>query len=219
MPKWSFLMTTLAVLSHNTRTKSLNAMMLNKKGALLAILLLMVALIPEALHAQTGILRGKITDAEMGDELIGATVMLKGTTTGAAADLDGNYSITGIPAGTYDIICQFISYEPKTITGVVIKSDEVTVINVGLSTVSMGLQEVVVSAKAEKSRRQRCRRSLETGNRSKCGRRKIRVCERVKRQIQQNYPQRSRHSRSRPQQKYRTNGHFSHQPHREHGGL
>lgn len=148
MPKWSFLMTTLAVLSHNTRTKSLNAMMLNKKGALLAILLLMVALIPEALHAQTGILRGKITDAEMGDELIGATVMLKGTTTGAAADLDGNYSITGIPAGTYDIICQFISYEPKTITGVVIKSDEVTIINVGLSTVSMGLQEVVVSAKA-----------------------------------------------------------------------
>ena len=122
--------------------------MINKNGTLLVLMIIFINLLPASTYAQTGILRGKITDAEMGDELIGATVMLKGTTTGAAADLDGNYSITDIPVGTYDVICQFISYEPKTVTGVQIINGEVTVIDMSLSTVSMGLQEVVVTAKA-----------------------------------------------------------------------
>ena len=148
MPKWSLIMTTLAILSRLHQNQSLNAMMINKNGTLLALMFIMIILIPVNSFAQTGILRGKITDAEMGDELIGATVMLKGTTTGAAADLDGNYSIVGIPAGTYDVNCQFISYEPKTVTGIVIKDNEVTLIDFNLTTVSMGLQEVVVTAKA-----------------------------------------------------------------------
>lgn len=100
------------------------------------------------LHSQSGTLRGKIFDGETGEELIGATVMLVGTTIGAAADLDGNYSISNLEPGTYDFYCQFISYDPKTIKDVVITQDEITIIDFSLFSVSMGLEEVVISAKA-----------------------------------------------------------------------
>ncbi len=55
------------------------------------------------LSAQTGTIRGQVTDAETGETLIGVTVVLEGTTTGAPTDLDGKYSIANIEPGTYSI--------------------------------------------------------------------------------------------------------------------
>ncbi len=98
--------------------------------------------------AQTGTLRGKITDAETGEELIGASVMVTGTYNGASADLDGNYSITDIPEGKIAIKCSYISYETQLINDITISSGKVTVLNIKLKSVSVGLTEVVVSAKA-----------------------------------------------------------------------
>jgi len=96
-----------------------------------------------------GILRGKIIDGETGEELIGATMMLKGTSQGAVSDLDGNYSVIKIEPGVYTVACSYISYEPQEFDNVEIKDGEVTIINVKLLTASVGLQEVVVTAKAE----------------------------------------------------------------------
>ena len=50
--------------------------------------------IPMAAPAEeTGTVTGVVTDSE-GEPLIGATVMVKGTTIGAATDLDGKFSLT-----------------------------------------------------------------------------------------------------------------------------
>jgi hypothetical protein len=70
-----------------------------------------------ALYAQTGSIKGKITD-EKGDMLIGATVIIDGTQKGTIADLDGNYKLENINAGEITLICSFLSYESakKTIT-------------------------------------------------------------------------------------------------------
>lgn len=97
---------------------------------------------------QTGTLRGKIIDVDTGEELIGATVMIPGTSVGAASDLDGNYTISNLEPGTYTFVCQFISYDSQTISEVVIEADKVTVLNFSIQSVSMGLEEVVVTAKA-----------------------------------------------------------------------
>ncbi len=98
--------------------------------------------------AQSGKLRGKIIDGETGEELIGATVMVEGTSIGAAADLDGNFTINDLLPGTYDFTCQFISYNPQTTHNVEIVDGKVATIDFSLNSVSVGLQEVVVSAKA-----------------------------------------------------------------------
>ena len=102
------------------------------------------------LHAQTGILQGKITDAETGEELIGASVIIEGTTTGVSSDLDGNYRLTDIQMGTYTFVCQYISFQTQKITDVEIKAGEAEILNIVLEPVSMGLHEVVISAKAVK---------------------------------------------------------------------
>ncbi|MEM7163443.1 MAG: carboxypeptidase-like regulatory domain-containing protein, partial [Bacteroidota bacterium] len=45
------------------------------------------------LNAQQGIIKGSIVDEISNEPLIGATVVIEGTTKGASADLDGNYTI------------------------------------------------------------------------------------------------------------------------------
>lgn len=100
--------------------------------------------------AQTGTIKGKIIDGELGEELIGATIMIKGTTTGASSDLDGNYTISNVTPGTYTLLSQYISFESQIFENVEVKAGETTIINVSLKPVSMGLEEVVVTAKASR---------------------------------------------------------------------
>jgi TonB-linked SusC/RagA family outer membrane protein len=59
--------------------------------------LLMVGLCSTALHAQT--VTGKITDTS-GSPLIGASVLVKGTSTGTVTDIDGIFTLNDVPAGS-----------------------------------------------------------------------------------------------------------------------
>ncbi|MCD4663938.1 MAG: TonB-dependent receptor [Bacteroidales bacterium] len=120
----------------------------NPSGLGIKLCLPILLLISSVVVSQTGTLRGKITDAETGEELIGAAVLVEGTFHGSSADLDGNYSIPNIEAGTISIKCSYISYESQKITGIDITADNVNILDIKLKSVSVGLEEVVVSAKA-----------------------------------------------------------------------
>ena len=55
------------------------------------VFILMLAIFTSvALNAQVTDLKGKVTDAQSGETLIGASVMISGTTTGVITDIDGN---------------------------------------------------------------------------------------------------------------------------------
>lgn len=101
--------------------------------------------------AQKGSISGKLTDGDTGEDLIGASVIIKNTTTGSTTDLDGKFTIPNLDAGSYDLQCSYISYETKIISQVAVKAGEVTIINVILGTSAMGLSEVVIVAKALRS--------------------------------------------------------------------
>ncbi|MFZ9055261.1 MAG: TonB-dependent receptor, partial [Flavobacteriales bacterium] len=68
-----------------------------------------------------GTIVGTVTDKATGDILLGATVMLESSTSGAMSDFDGNYTIAGLKPGTYKLIARFIAYNAMekevTITG------------------------------------------------------------------------------------------------------
>ena len=51
-----------------------------------------------SVSAQTGTVTGNITDSE-GFPVIGASVVVKGTTNGVISDMDGNYSLSNISNG------------------------------------------------------------------------------------------------------------------------
>jgi outer membrane receptor for ferrienterochelin and colicin len=101
--------------------------------------------------AQNGVIRGQLTSSETGEELIGATVVIKGTSTGAATDLDGKFNLTNLQPGTYEVQASYISYEPKTVTGVIVNKDEVTVLNIQLGSATTALKEVVIEGRAIRS--------------------------------------------------------------------
>ena len=109
--------------------------------------LLTFVLIVCAINISTaqGFLRGQIIDGANGEGLFGATITKQGTTQGTVADFDGNFSLS-LEAGTHNIVVQFVSYQPQTIEGVVIKDGEVTNINVTLSEDIQQLEAVVVTA-------------------------------------------------------------------------
>ena len=56
-----------------------------------------------SLWAQTGVICGTVTDAKIKEPLIGASVVIEGTTVGAITDIDGNFRIENVKPGTYTV--------------------------------------------------------------------------------------------------------------------
>ena len=54
---------------------------------------------PFLVFSNTGIIEGRVYDEINNEAIIGANVILKGTTIGASTDIEGNYKIEGLTAG------------------------------------------------------------------------------------------------------------------------
>ncbi|HNU57151.1 MAG TPA: TonB-dependent receptor [Flavobacteriales bacterium] len=65
--------------------------------------------------AQQYKLRGTVTDQGSGETLIGASVVIKGTTTGAVTDFDGRFEILTNELPPYTLVVSFIGYSPQEI--------------------------------------------------------------------------------------------------------
>ena len=62
------------------------------------------------LMAQEGSVSGQVTDAQTGDPLVGANVLVVGTNLGAATDINGEYSISRVPAGAQRLNANYIGF-------------------------------------------------------------------------------------------------------------
>jgi outer membrane receptor protein involved in Fe transport len=104
-----------------------------------------------AYAATTGKVKGKITDGQSGEALIGATVVVGGTSLGAAANIDGEYIILNVPAGTYELTAKFLGYQELTITNVRVSSDLTTEQDFAMTALTGGVQlgEIVVEKQRE----------------------------------------------------------------------
>ena len=93
---------------------------------------------------------GTIKDASSSDPLIGAFVIIEGTSFGVATDIDGKFSINNIPTGDYILKVSYIGYDNKELT-LSLKADEKRKIEVLLnySGVLLGAIEVTAQAKGQ----------------------------------------------------------------------
>ena len=80
---------------------------------------------------------GKIFDNN-GDPIIGASVVVKGTSNGSVTDLDGNYAITNVPQGA-TLVVTYVGYKPKEIV-----ANATTIKDIVLMEDSKTLNELVV---------------------------------------------------------------------------
>ena len=104
--------------------------------------------------AQSYNIKGKIADSD-GQPMVGATVVLKGTTFGTAANANGEYSFNAkTKAGNYDLEFRSVGYSPVT-KKVVLGSATDLNVNVALTESKDGisLDEIVVTGSTLKTNR------------------------------------------------------------------
>jgi hypothetical protein len=96
-------------------------------------------------NAQTGSIKGTVSDFKTNETLIGTTVLIQGTTQGTITNFDGGFIIPKVNAGKYNLVISFISYETKIIQ-VEVEDGTETVVNVSLSPATLDIGEVKVVA-------------------------------------------------------------------------
>lgn len=95
----------------------------------------------------TGKLAGTIKDAQTGEPLVGANVMIEGTNFGTATNINGEYVILNISPGRYNVKFSFIGYETTLMQDVVITVDQTTHLQITLNPQSIQVDEIIVTAK------------------------------------------------------------------------
>lgn len=113
--------------------------------ALLFCFLLMSA----GAFAQNGTISGTVTDAKSGETVVGANVVIQGTSVGAATGIDGDFVIPDLKPGTYSLSVTFVTYKAHTIPDVTVESGKITEIQVQMQEDVSELQEIVITGTRE----------------------------------------------------------------------
>lgn len=92
-----------------------------------------------------GSIAGQVKDSKTGETIIGANVVIQGTQIGASTNLEGNFLINSVAAGTYTLQVSFITYKTHLIPNVVVENGKRVTIDVQLSEDVSELDEVVIS--------------------------------------------------------------------------
>ncbi len=96
-----------------------------KVRALSAICVLLL-IAQTVMAAGSGIVKGKILDRETREPLPGATVLVKGTSLGAASNLNGEYNIPVVPAGSQTLVVSYVGYVSTSVVVTVVENGEVS---------------------------------------------------------------------------------------------
>ncbi|HNX66891.1 MAG TPA: carboxypeptidase-like regulatory domain-containing protein, partial [Bacteroidales bacterium] len=102
--------------------------------------LMMFALLMIALpgFSQNITVKGKVTDSQTGETLIGLNVIVKGTVRGVVTDVDGNYVMPNCPPDAV-LLFTYVGYEQQEVP-----VEGRTTVDVAMKTSSSILDEVVV---------------------------------------------------------------------------
>jgi len=115
-----------------------------KLACAVAALLLITA---SAFAQGTGTINGRIVDKDSHEALVGANVIVAGTNLGAAADIDGKFTIHTVPAGKVTLKVSYVGYKPITVEVTLAENGTVQQ-EISLAAGSVIGETVVVTAQA-----------------------------------------------------------------------
>jgi outer membrane cobalamin receptor len=117
-----------------------------KKGFLQLLTVLALVLLTSASVFAQGTVTGTLADKDTEDGLISASVTIKGTTRGAITNLNGGFTINGVPAGEQILVVSYIGYTTKEIAVSVKDGQTTDAGTINLTTGAIGISEVEVLA-------------------------------------------------------------------------
>ncbi len=94
----------------------------------------------------TGKIVGSVIDAETGEGLPGANVMIEGTIMGAAADLEGFFMVLNVPPGIYTLSVMMMGYQKMRVENVRVSIDLTSSVDFKLRSDVLAGEEVTVVA-------------------------------------------------------------------------
>jgi Ca-activated chloride channel family protein len=109
--------------------------------------LLLIVLFSFQSLAQNAVIAGKVIDKNTQALLIGANVILDGTSWGAATDINGFFKIKNIPSGTYTVKVSYIGYESKSIKNIILGKNDSLYFTIEMETNPLQSEEVVIQDK------------------------------------------------------------------------
>src|SRR3989441_405698 len=103
--------------------------------------------------AQRGTIAGQVTDQSSGQPLVGARVTVVGTSLVTASRAEGRYVIPNVPPGQVTVRATFIGYAAGS-QSVAVAPDEAATADLALVLTPYSLDEVVVTATGEQTKRE-----------------------------------------------------------------
>ncbi|MBR5014530.1 MAG: carboxypeptidase-like regulatory domain-containing protein, partial [Bacteroidales bacterium] len=103
---------------------------------------LTIYLLTSAAVSQAQVLKGTVSDAATGEVLIGASIQLKGTTSGTITDIDGRFELKDLKEGNHRLVISYIFYRTAEID-IEVKAENQE-LNIGLELDGQQLSEVTV---------------------------------------------------------------------------
>ena len=106
--------------------------------------------------AQSRTVSGVVTAKEDGFPVIGASILVKGTTTGTITDIDGNYSIQVPEGGT--LVFTYVGMKKQEL------QPKSNILNVVMVSEAVAIEEVVVTAMGVKQEKKRMNFAVQSLN-------------------------------------------------------
>ena len=103
-------------------------------------------LVPLIVFGQTSKIKGTVTEMGTDEPLIGANVIVLGTSLGAATNVNGEFTITNIEAGVYNVKSSFVGFQSKSISNIRVNAGLTLEVNFELAGEGFTVQEISVVA-------------------------------------------------------------------------
>jgi outer membrane receptor protein involved in Fe transport len=120
-----------------------------RRPILLSTLLLLLLNALPAAAQDRGSISGKVSDRKSGHALAFASVTVVEAKRGGLTDSEGQFLVSGIPAGTYEVRVQFLGYKADARAGVVVTAGKATLVNFVLDEIVVR-EEKAVEVTAER---------------------------------------------------------------------
>ncbi len=111
------------------------------------LVLLLILLIATTTYAQKGTIKGSVRDQKTGETLPGVNVYIPGTSFGTSTDLDGAFTLIGIPAGRHTVVASYLSYETDSVRGTEVQPGKIKTLSFLLSEKSSTIAGVEIVGK------------------------------------------------------------------------
>lgn len=124
-----------------------NRRLFGRTGVLLLSALIWA--LPMMAQLNTSKVEGTVKDADTGQPLQGAQVVIEGTRLGNVTNADGYYFILNVPPGRRDITFTYTGYQKVTIADQLLLSGQTTTVNANMSSTVVQLEGITVEGQSE----------------------------------------------------------------------